>query len=482
MSILKNFLYNAAYQLLLIILPLVTAPYLSRVLGPSGLGTYSYTYSVANYFVLIAMLGVNNYGTREVARCGGQEEVRRKFWGIWSLQALLALTAALLYCLYSYLFAPSFSESIVWLPYVFTALLDVNWLFFGLQRFRATVIRSFLVKLVTFVATLLVVRGDGALVNYLTLTSLSLFVSAIVLWPLVLRELPPLWMGWREVLTHLKPNLVLFVPVIAVSFYTVLDKVMLGYISGMRESGIFENSLKVAQMPFAFISALGAVMLPHASQEVTRRGCSGATASIGPSMWFAMLLASAFTFGLMAVSPEFCPVFFGPGFDECARVMSLIVLEMPFMAWANVIRTQWLIPTGLDRAYIASVAAGAVCNVAVNLVLIPLYGAMGAAVATLAAEVAVCAVQTAAVLGELPLKRWALESIPSMIIGLMMFIVVRIVASCVEETLLGLFTEVIIGAFVYCAVSILWLFISRNEYAYVFWRSVVRSFSSRRAC
>lgn len=466
MSIKRNFLYNVAYQLLTIALPLVTAPYLSRVLGPEGMGSYSYTYSVAYYFVLFAMLGVNNYGTRAVASVrDGEGDLRRTFWSIWVLQALLSLLCSALYVGYSFMAGGGTVLSLLWVPYVVSAALDVNWLFFGLERFKVTVARNFAVKLATFVLTFVVVRGENALGHYLILMSASLLASAAVLWPFVLREVKPRLPRVREVLLHLKPNLVLFVPVIAVSLYTVLDKVMLGQMAGMGESGIFENSLKIAQVPFSLITALGTVMLPHAANLFASGKAEEGRRYIAPSMWFALLLSSAFTFGLIAITPEFVPVFFGEGFSACSFVMPVIVLEMPFMAWANVIRTQYLIPARNDRAYVASVIVGAVVNVAVNVCLIPRMGALGAGIGTLAAEVSVCLVQTAAVAGRLPIARYLAESVPGFAIGLIMLLIVRASVPILPGGVLGLVLEIAVGAVAFATIASAWFAVSKSRYA-----------------
>lgn len=473
MSVKKNFLYNVAYQILVLILPLVTAPYLSRVLGAEGLGVYSYTYSIAYYFVLFGMLGVNNYGNRAIAMTlGGKGDTRETFWGIWSLQAFTSIITLLIYIAYALLFSGDALTALIWVPYVLTSLLDINWLFFGLERFKVTVTRNFIVKLITFALTLVVVRGDNALFNYLVLMSLSLMVSVLVLWPFVLKEFKPIWVGLKNVLKHVKPNLVLFVPVIAISLYNVLDKIMLGQISGMYASGIFENSLKVAQMPYTLITALGTVMLPHASQLVAAGKHEESIGYMAPSMWFAMLLSSAFTFGLVAVSPEFCPVFFGDEFDECIIVMTVIVFELPFLAWANVIRTQWLIPTMKDRAYVASVIIGAIANVAVNLCLIPSLGALGAGIGTLVAEIVVCVVQTIAVSKELPLKQWFLEAVPGLVIGALMLVIVRLSTLVLPMSALGLLIEILVGMVSFTVLSLVWYLPTKNPYVQMLLSSI----------
>lgn len=465
MNVKKNFIYNVSYQVLTLILPFVTAPYLSRMLGSVGLGTYSYTYSVAYYFVLFAMLGVNNYGNRTIAMVrDNPDNLRRTFWEIWSLQACLTLFVAVVYVVYVVALPDGGLNAIIWLPYVISAALDVNWLFFGLERFKITVTRNFIVKLTTFALTFVFVRGENAVFNYLVLMSVSLTVSVAVLWPFVLSEFSFLLPTFDGVKKHIKPNIILFVPVIAISLYTIFDKVMLTWISGEAETGIFENGLKVAQMPFSFITALGTVMLPHASNLISAGRRDQAVRYMAPSMWFATLLSFAFSFGLIAISEEFVPVFFGSGFDECTIVLPLIVAEMPFMAWANVIRTQWLMPTKKDRAYVVSVIGGAFVNLGVNLLLIPSFGASGAAVGTLLAEIAVCVLQTWAVRSELPLCSWFLDAVPGFLIGLVMLFVIRAAVCFLPGGAIGLSFEILIGALAFIVLSLAWFIGTKNQY------------------
>lgn len=455
-SVKKNYALNLAYQILALILPLVTSPYLSRVLGAERIGVYSYTYSVAYYFVLFAMLGVNNYGNREISRTKRDSaSLARTFWSIWRLQALLGVASTAGYISYSFFLSGDVLTSLVWVPYVLSAALDINWFFFGLEEFEVTVLRNACVKLVTFFLTFVFVRDSGDLIAYLLLMSISLAVSVAILWPFVPSRVERYKPSPSEVFGHLKPNLVLFVPVIAVSFYTVLDKVMLGSMSGMTETGYFENSLKVAQMPFTLITALGTVMMPRASALVAQGKSKEALSYMRPSMWLAMMLSFAFSFGITAVAPEFVPVFFGSGFDACVGVMSLIVWEMPFMAWSNVVRTQYLMPLGLDRAYVCSVITGAVANVVVNITLIPSMGAIGAAWGTLAAEGVVCAAQTAACKDSLPIGKWAKDSIIYFLIGVVMAATVRLASPFLPSGSIGLLLEILLGALMFSVLSLI---------------------------
>lgn len=479
-SVKKNFIYNVAYQILVIILPLVTAPYLSRVLGAGQLGQYSYTYSVANYFVLFAMLGVNNYGNRCVARArGDRARLSSEFWSVYCFQLLATVAVCAAYVAYALALSGDATLALVWVPYVASAGLDVNWLFFGLEEFRLTVTRNFVVKLATFALTLVLVRGEHALVIYCALMSASYLASAAALWPFVGREVdrarPTAW----QVLSHLRPNLVLFVPVVAVSLYTVLDKVMLGAMSSFEETGYFENAYKVATMPTAVITALGTVMLPRVAGLLAEGRREEARGYLGVSMWAAMAMAFAFAFGVAGVAPVLVPVLFGDGFAPSEAAMCVIVADMPLMAWANVLRTQLLIPEGRDREYVSSVVCGAAVNVAVNLALIPRLGALGASAGTFCAEAAVCLVQARAVRRDVPQGRWLLRCLPFAAIGAAMCALVRAMGAAMGASAATLLLQVLAGAAAYSLLSLAWCVASRDEGYEALVRPALSSLSSR---
>ena len=159
-SIKENFIYNLIYQILLIILPLITTPYISRVLGSEGVGTYTYTYTVANYFMLAAMLGVKNYGNRSVAAIrDDKQSLSKTFWEIYGLQFLCSAIALGAYFFYVLLFEREYRViALIQGIYVFSGLLDVSWLFFGTERFKTTVMRNIAIRLINLVCVFVFVR------------------------------------------------------------------------------------------------------------------------------------------------------------------------------------------------------------------------------------------------------------------------------------------------------------------------------------
>lgn len=458
-SLKKNFLWNASYQVLLVLAPLVTTPYLSRVLGAEQVGVYSYTYSIANYFVIFAALGMANYGVRTVSSAGSDRALRsRLFWGAYASQLVVAVPVATAY--FAYLLAAPQGGLLVaatWSLWVVSAALDVTWLFFGVEEFRLPTERSFATKLLSIVAIFLFVRGPEDLWVYCLAISASYFANQVLMWPFVGRYVDLVRPSWADVRRHFGPNLRLFAPVVAISLYTALDKIMLGAISGMEQAGYYEYAEKISKMPMSVITALGTVMLPRMTSALAAGRRGEARRLLEGSMWVMQAAAMGLTFGIAAAAPEFCPVFFGPGYDECARIMPVVAAAIPIISASNVIGVQYMLPTFSDRAYTLSVCAGAVVNVGLNLVLLEPFGALGAAVATVAAELAVLVFQCWVVKGELPVWRYVWDAVPFAVCGALMLVIVRLAAGLLGAPgVTSLCLEVGVGVIAYFLLAIAW--------------------------
>ena len=183
-SVKKNFIYNVVYQILLVILPLITAPYIARTLGATAVGIYSYTNSIAYYFILFAMLGISNYGNISIASVrDNKEKLNKTFSTIYQLQFILFILAIVIYCIYSIFFV---SENnlifILQIFYVASGLLDISWLFFGLEQFKLTVFRNVVIKVITLVAMFLFVKNPDDLWIYTLIMSVGTFISQAYLW------------------------------------------------------------------------------------------------------------------------------------------------------------------------------------------------------------------------------------------------------------------------------------------------------------
>lgn len=471
-SVKKNFLYNSAYQVLLIITPLVTTPYLSRVLGASGVGLYSYTYAIAMYFVMFATLGMSNYGIRAIAAVSHDPQERsRVFCSVFASQLVIAIPVFVLYVVYAFV-APQGGQliALLWAVYVFSSVINISWLFFGMEDFAKATVINMLTKLIELAGIFLLVHSADDVWLYCGLDSVCYFLGFALLVPFLCKYVSFVKPTWHEVKQHFLPNLKLFIPVIAISLYSTLNSVLLGAMSTMEQTGYFDYSHKMAKMPMAVITALGTVMLPHMSNMFATGRREEGLQLLHSSMWFMLAGGLAMAFGISAIAPEFVPVFFGPGYEPCVPVMIVIAWVVPLICITNVIGAQYLLPMYRDNHYTISVCAGAVVNIAVCLVLIGPYGALGAGIGTLAAEIAVTTVQMLYVRRELPLGRYARNAIPFVIFGALMVLVIRgIVAFLVPVagvSVLTLVLEICGGALLFCLVSLAFCLVTKNQCFY----------------
>lgn len=450
-SIQLNFLYNAIYQLLLIVLPLITTPYISRVLGADGVGTFAYTYTIANYFVLFAMLGVKNYGNRSIAAVRENQNYRSKtFWEIYGLQFLCAVIASILYFIYVWLFQREFMLiGLLQGLYVLSGILDISWFFFGIEEFGLTVIRNIVIRLVNLALIFLLVRSKDDLWIYTLLMASGIFLSQAYLWLYLKR-----FVRWhrprlKDIASHLRAELILFVPVIAVSLYKMMDKVMLKNISNVTQVGYYESTEKIQNIPLGLIVALGTVMLPRMSNMIANGQEKEGKQYIYHSMIFAMFMACAMMFGIAGIAEDFVPVFLGESYLDCIVLLQVLSPTILFIAWANVIRTQYLIPNHMDFCYIVSVIAGAVMNLVINLCLIPKYAALGAVIGTICAEGCVCLIQTFMVRKHLDIRRYLLTTFPFLCLGAVMMILIWQIRGHLSGSIMKLIAEIACGGILY---------------------------------
>jgi O-antigen/teichoic acid export membrane protein len=464
-SVKKNFLWNASYQVLVVLAPLVTTPYLSRILGAEQIGVYSYTYSVTNYFVLFAMLGMSNYGVRIIASASNDREKRsRLFWSTYTSQLCVCIPVTVVYAIYCFA-NPRGGELIaaVWSLWVLSAGLDISWLFFGVEEFKMPTIRSFITKIASIVAIFLFVKGPEDLWIYCLAIAASYFLNQLMVWPFVHDYVDFIRPSWADVRVHFAPNLRLFAPVIAISLYTSLDKIMLGILSGMEQAGYYEYAEKISKMPMSVVTALGTVLLPRMTSELSAGHRDEARRLLEESMWAMEIAALGLMAGISAITPEFVPIFFGPGYDPCVTLIPIVALVIPIISASNVIGVQYLLPTFSDKAYTRSVFAGAIVNIALNLVLLVPLGALGAAIATVVAELTVLAYQCVVVRHDLPLLTYVRNALPIFAMAIVMFLVVRCIGIMLGASIVSLLVEVVVGAIIYFTEIIIWCYFRERE-------------------
>lgn len=451
-SIKKNYTYQMFYQILSFILPLITSPYIARVIGAEGLGIFSYSYTIAFYFILFAMLGLGNYGNREIARCrNDKNELNKTFSEITVVHFLVSGVVIIVYIAYSLCLKDDQLYAIIQAIYVISAFFTLNWFYFGIENFKFTVTVSVVFKIVNAIAIFLLVNTKSDLWKYCLIMALGALLEQIALWIPLRRYVSFTRIQLKNLRKHIKPLVILFIPVVAASLYKYMDKIMIGAISSKMELGYYENAEKIINMPMAIITSFGTVMLPKTSNIIANKSLSEAKRYISLSNRYVMCLAFALAFGLAGISKVFAPWFWGIDFEASSSIIIGLAITIPFVSFANIIRTQYLIPSQKDKEYLSSVVIGAVVNIVINWILIPYYGANGAMIGTIAAEVTVCLIQTIVVRKELQITTYIKETIPYMFYGFVMFIVVYLIGKLMHGGIETLAVQIIVGVLIYSA-------------------------------
>ncbi len=469
-SIKKNFIYNTAYHIFLIILPLITTPYISRILGADAIGQFSYNYAIAVIFVMFSMLGLSNYGNRTIAECKkSPSKLSESFWSIYAMQ--VASSAIVIVAYVSFLSITNAPQvAIIMLVHVISSMFDVNWLFFGLEKFKMATMRSIVIKTLMAACVFLFVKTENDLPIYTLIMCLSSLLTQVSLWPYIIKNIGFSKVSCKQVLRHVKPNLILFIPVIAIGIYRYMDKVMLGLMSTSAEVGFYESADKIINVPMALVNSLGVVMLPRVTNLLSCSKIKTASKYMEKSICFAMFIVTSMCFGIMAISELFVPLYFGNGFEKCSSLFYILLPSCIFIAFANVIRTQYLIPTKRDKIYVTSIIIGAIVNVVFNALLIPSLASIGAAVGTFLAQASVCIYQAFMVREELPIGKYLKQTVPFVISGAVMFLILFQCGTLMPalHPIVQIIIHTIIGAVIYIATLTILSKIFRVNYLKMF--------------
>lgn len=370
-------------------MPLATTPYVSRVLGPRALGDFAFTGANVSYFSMFAALGTATYAQREIAfKQGSSEERSRVFWEIFLLRAMTTGVVGILYYV-------SFCRAgqlrylyVIRLLMVASWATDISWFFQGMENFRVTVIRNAVVKLGTMVLIFLFVRSEEDLGIYTLLLSATILAGTITMWPFLKSYLVRVEQRKLRPLSHLKGTLELFVPVIGIQIYTVLDQTMLGVLTDTTQVGYYSQAEKIIKLVSTLLYALTAVLLPRMAAVVGEENWEQARHYYKKTMYCSVLLILPMLAGCMFTASYLIPVFLGAAYEPCIRLLRIFSLLFITQGIGQIAGTV-LIAMKKQREYTRAVMTGAMVNLVLNAVFIAPLGAVGAAVASVLAELCV---------------------------------------------------------------------------------------------
>ena len=461
-SIKKNYIYNLLQQILSLITPLITIPYVSRVIGAEGLGIYSYTASIVSYFALFAALGTVTYGQREISYVQDDREKRTQVF--WNTEIRCIITTFICLCVYGCFVLIQEQYRMIYVILAISIIevaLNITWLFSGMEEFGTIVRRNIVIRILNLAFIFLFVKRPDDLPIYVFGLTIVMTLGHLSLWPLLpkyvgkpkFKDLHP-FKDFRVVLS-------MFIPTIAISIYTVLDKTMIGVLTqNAAENGFYDQSIKISKMALTFVTALGVVMVPRIGFLFEKEDQQQIRQFMYRSYRFVGLLGIPLCLGIVGSATNFVPWFYGPGFDRVVPILSILSFLILAIGINNVTGIQYLIPTKRQNTFTQTVLIGAAFNFICNMFLIPIYGAVGAAIASVLAELIIAGVQLIIVRKELSFMTIVRDSVKYVISGIAMLAGLVLISRYLQPSIPNTIILVVAGTCIYVAM----LFALRDDF------------------
>lgn len=387
-SVKVNYLYSLSYQILLIIMPFITTPYISRALGAEAIGIYSFTYAQLTYFILVGVLGLSTYSQLQVAKLRDNAEALSQF--CVEVIALRVITMGLSILLFIFVVAINSVDKYIYLAHLTVLVangIDITWLFQGLEDFKTVTIRNFIVKILTVIAIFLFVKTEKDLILYALLMGGGTLLGNMSVVPFLRRYVHVSLCKRLNLNRHIKATIIYFLPSIASVLITTVDKMMLGfYFPDKIQNGYYEQASKIELMIFTLFSSLNLTMRSHMAYLSAQGKKDEIKGKMMISVQFVVLLAVPISFGLFGISRNFVPWFFGAGYSYVVNLLKVFAAWITFKAISNCILEQYIIPNDGQVWATKMVWCAAFLNVILNVALIPQHGAVGAAMASVICE------------------------------------------------------------------------------------------------
>lgn len=456
-SVKVNFVYQIIYRIITTLTPLITSPVLARALGAEKLGIFSGTLALVTYFKLYSMLGIETYGNRTIATAqGNKQKLQELFWNIYFIQFLTTITAIVLYAsIFFFIPKDRYAISVIQGLWLLSCLFDVNWFFFGTEQFKLTVTRNIVIKCLTVALIVIFVRTPDDLNLYALIMSGDAVLSNLVVWPFLRRYISFEKPSFSKMKAHIKPILILFIPILSITVFRVMDKSMLDWLSSEEQLGYYYSADKVINIPIYIITALSTVMLPRVSNEISKNNFDSVKKMLVKSVEVTVFIALAVGIGIASIANEFVPLFFGPGFEPCIKLVYWFVLILFAKAIGELVRSQYMIPAKKDKLYSAAIILGACTNFLFNYFLISRYNALGAVWGTLIAETTVTGFEIIVTRKSMPFLSFFKDNIFYLVPAAAMFFVVRYFAQILTLPIIAkLCIMIFVGAVVYLSICI----------------------------
>lgn len=425
----SNFVYNLITQLISYVSPLIVSPYISRILLPAGVGQYSYANSIVTYFVLFSAFGFINYGNKKTSQeRENKNDYSNTFWSIFFARAILFFVSMLVFLLLVY-FQVFGSEinSVVFLCmslFIAATLFDASFLFQGLENFRIIAGINSVCKIISIAFVFLLVKSPDDLYIYCLINGGYTAITSLIGWAIALRYLKTPQKDQIHIFQTLKQSLVFFIPGLAISIYTIVDKTMIGVIAGSTQNGYYEQANKIYTIASSIIYAIYPVILAriaYLNEKGDEEGIKEKYIQLGKAHGLITLPCVA---GLYAISQYFFPCFFGDSFVSSVPIMYVLAPLIFVSSISGALLNAYFIPKNKINQATIIYFIGAAVNFSLNFIFIKRWGALGAAITSLISEAMISGIMIFITRNNVPYKKIIVNDLKPLIASGLMFVFV----------------------------------------------------------
>lgn len=396
-SIKLNMIMNAVLSMSSFIFPLITFPYVSRILLPTGTGKVSFANSIISYFVLFAQLGIPTYGIRACAKLrDDSERLGKTVHEIFIINAVMSIAVYIVFLAMLFIVPEIRAEKSLFLvesSLIIFSSIGVEWLYRAMEQYTYITVRSLIFKLIALIAMFALIHSEGDYVIYGAISVFAASASNILNFFNAHKLVRIKPYKNYELKRHLKPVAVFFAMSCATTIYTHLDTVMLGFVKTDADVGYYNAAVKIKSILVSVVTSLSVVLLPRVSYYIENKKTDEFHRITQKVINFVMLIAAPLMVYFMIYAKEGILLLSGEAYAASILPMQIIMPTLLFIGLTNVMGIQILVPMGCEKKVLFSEVVGAAVNLVLNAALIPRFAAAGAAVGTLVAEAAVWIVQ-----------------------------------------------------------------------------------------
>lgn len=388
----KNYFYNLLLTVTNLLFPILSFPYVSRVLGPEGIGQVQFVFSFAQYFSIIASIGIPIYGLREISKNQDNLEARSKIFSeLIAINIIACISLAAVYFAVISTFQYFDHQQGLYIAAILLVLLgftNVEWLYSGMEEFKAIALRSVAFKILGLILLYAFVknRSDFGLYLYLLIFS---YLGNNILSLILLKGKIRLVGKELQLRPHLVPLCYILGTTLAASMYTDMDTVLLGFLSDKKAVGLYTAAVKLSKIAIPFVTSMNVILIPKIGRHFAENDFSAVKLTLQKAFGFILFFAVPIVLGLVFLAPEFIELFSGKEFLPAVYSMRLLSVLPLIIGIAHLFLFMILVPSNHNKQMFVCVAGGVVASLLLNFLLVPKYHEVGSAFANMIAEVVV---------------------------------------------------------------------------------------------